>query len=62
MKVPVKPEVAPWYKFQTLFDTFDNLPEIQRRDINVLRIPLYDKFKDKGAIMAYGKIGSGVIK
>jgi peptide chain release factor subunit 3 len=54
-------ETAPWFYGDSLFDTLDNLPRIEKNAKPFLRIPLLDKYKDQGN-MVFGKIESGVIK
>ena len=62
MKESLKPELAPWYKGKSLWQTLDGLPPILRSHEKILRIPLLDKFKEKGVLTTSGKIGSGVVK
>lgn len=38
------------------------MPKIERLNINALRIPIFDKYKDKGDTVFYGKVVSGAIK
>jgi peptide chain release factor subunit 3 len=54
-------ETAPWFYGDSLFDTLDNLPKIEKNAKPFLRIPLLDKYKDQGN-MVFGKIESGVVK
>lgn len=62
IKRPLEDGVAPWYKAGTLFEAIDNVPVLEKHYFPFLRIPLYDRFKDKGAINVYGKVSSGIIK
>lgn len=59
---PLAPGVAPWFKGDTVFKTFDSLPRLQRSTNPILRIPLLDKFRDMGAIITSCKINSGVVR
>ena len=61
MKEPVAPETMPWYKGKTLWETFDDLPSISHPKSQILRIPLLDKFKERGIINTCSKIISGVV-
>jgi len=58
----VDSKICPWYEGDCLLNELDSIPKIKRADINALRIPVFDKFKDKGEVMLYGKITSGAIK
>lgn len=62
LKDKMDPSIAPWYTGLSLFETFDSLPRIKRSENKILRIPILDKFKDKGIINTYTKIASGVVK
>jgi peptide chain release factor subunit 3 len=62
IKVKLDPSIAPWYKGLSLWETFDSLPRIKRSENKILRIPILDKFKEKGVINTYTKIASGVVK
>lgn len=62
MKERVSPALAPWYKGPSLWETFDSLPRIERSKNEILRIPILDRFKDKGVINTYSKIASGLVK
>jgi peptide chain release factor subunit 3 len=62
LKDKLDPSIAPWYTGMSLFETFDSLPKIKRSENKILRIPILDKFKDKGIINTYTKIASGVVK
>ena len=62
LKDKMDPAIAPWYQGLSLFETFDSLPKIKRSENKILRIPILDKFKDKGIINTYTKIASGVVK
>ena len=58
----ISSKLAPWYQGKSLFETFDDLPQIKRSQNKILRIPLLDKFKDMGAIITSCKINSGIVK
>lgn len=58
----VPPSVCPWYKGQCLFDTLDNLPKARRELRDCLRLPVSDRYSDKGDLTVYGKLESGHIK
>ncbi len=62
IKKRLDPSVAPWYKGLSLWQTFDNISSIKRPQHNILRIPILDKFKEKGKINTYAKIASGIVK
>ena len=62
MKDPVEPSVMPWYKGLTLWETYDRLPSIRHSNTKILRIPILDKFKDKGIINSCTKIVSGIVR
>jgi peptide chain release factor subunit 3 len=61
MDIRISQETVPWFYGDSLFDTLDNLPKIEKNSKPFLRIPLLDKYKDQGN-MVFGKIESGVIK
>jgi len=61
MDKKIPQETAPWFYGDSLFDTLDNLPKIEKNAKPFLRIPLLDKYKDQGN-MVFGKIESGIIK
>ena len=61
MDKKIPQETAPWFYGDSLFDTLDNLPRIEKNAKPFLRIPLLDKYKDQGN-MVFGKIESGIIK
>jgi len=60
--IKVENSVCDWYDGNCLLDVFNDLPKIQRLNINALRIPIFDKYKDKGDTLFYGKVVSGAIK
>jgi len=59
---PIASGMAPWFKGDTVFKTFDSLPPLQRSTNPILRIPLLDKFRDMGAIITSCKINSGIVR
>ena len=58
----VDPAIAPWYNDKCLFEVYDSIPPVNRCQANILRIPLLDKFKDMGNILAPCKINCGIVK
>ena len=56
------PDIAPWYQGKSLFEIYDDIPAVVRPNLPILRIPLLDKIKDMGAILAPCKINSGIVK
>lgn len=62
MVEPITHPAAAWWKGDTLFKTFDNMPKVKRSANPILRIPLLDKFRDMGAIITSCKINSGVVR
>jgi len=58
----VSSDVCGWYQGDSLLTVFDNLPKIERQNINCVRIPIFDKYKEKNETIFYGKVVSGVIK
>ena len=63
IQTPVNKERCPWYYGKpTLLEILDSLPKIQRKQINVLRIPIFDKLKERGDTFIHGKIITGAIK
>eukprot|EP01114_Cavostelium_apophysatum_P017374 TRINITY_DN514_c0_g1_i3.p1 TRINITY_DN514_c0_g1~~TRINITY_DN514_c0_g1_i3.p1 ORF type:complete len:546 (-),score=161.02 TRINITY_DN514_c0_g1_i3:38-1561(-) len=61
LSVVVPKDVCNWYEGGTLLDLLDNLKPIDRLNSGPLRIPITDKFKDRGITFALGKVESGVI-
>jgi translation elongation factor EF-1alpha len=58
----VDPALAPWYDGKCLFEVYDDIPSVNRCQANILRIPLLDKIKDMGIILAPCKINCGIVK
>jgi len=54
-------DLAPWYSGVGLLNTLDSLRTIERNPNAPLRIPLIDKYKDRGYTMVLGKVESGTI-
>lgn len=61
IKEPFEDGVCDWYKGPSLLSAFDNLKKIKRDKKSALRIPVMDRYKDLGCIMAIGKIESNKI-
>ena len=59
---PIGKEACPWYDGPTLLQVFDDVPKLERPNVNVLRIPIFDKIKERGETLLYGKIVTGAIK
>lgn len=54
-------EICPWYDGPCFIEILDNMP-IEKRDPNgTLRIPILDKYKDRG-IIVHGKIVQGTLR
>jgi len=58
----VDSSVCGWYNGDCLLNVFNSLPNIERLNINALRIPIFDKYKEKGDTILFGKVVSGAIK
>eukprot|EP00494_Astrolonche_serrata_P030682 UN30950 len=54
-------KLCPWYKGDCLLNTLDSLNKIKRDKKSPLRIPVMDRYKDMGCIMAIGKVESNKI-
>jgi len=48
--------VCDWYKGPSLLEAFDKLKKVKRDKKSALRIPVMDRYKDMGCIMAIGKV------
>lgn len=53
--------VCDWYKGPSLLEAFDSLKKIKRDKKSALRIPVMDRYKDMGCIMAIGKVEANKI-
>lgn len=62
MKEKAAEDLMPWYKGKTLWETLDDLPTAQLGHPLILRVPILDKFKDRGQINSCTKVISGVVK
>lgn len=60
IKVRLDSSLAPWFQGDSLLGTLDSLPPLVRNETGPLRIPILDKYKDKG-VVAMGKVEQGVI-
>lgn len=54
-------DLVPWYTGLGLLGTLDALKPIERNPNAPLRIPIIDKYKDRGFTMALGKVEAGTI-
>jgi peptide chain release factor subunit 3 len=54
--------VCPWYDGKSLIETLDSLDPIPRDNKGPLRIPIIDKFKDRGVFSIFGKIEQGTVQ
>jgi len=54
--------ICDWYKGPCLLDAFDTLKKIKRDKKKPLRIPIMDRYKDMGLIMAIGKIEANFLQ
>jgi len=48
--------VCDWYKGPSLLTAFDSMKKIKRDKKSALRIPVMDRYKDMGCVMAIGKV------
>lgn len=62
IKVPISPQLAPWYPPLTLFEALDSLPRIERSNKKILRFPVLDKIYLQGSLYIFGKVESGIIR
>lgn len=60
IKTRLDSSLAPWFKGESLIGTLDSLPPLNRNETGPLRIPILDKYKDKG-VVAMGKVEQGTI-
>jgi len=58
---PSTKEECPWYEGGTLLDILDTMKPIERLSSAPLRIPITDKYRDRGMTTVLGKIESGQI-
>lgn len=61
MKERVDPKICPWYKGPAFLEFLDEMPQIERNITAPFMMPISEKFKDMGTVVA-GKIESGVIR
>ncbi|KAL0490498.1 peptide chain release factor subunit 3 [Acrasis kona] len=61
IKDPLSPEICPWYKGHSLIQALDNIPSLNRKQEGALRVPIIDKYKDRGITVVLGKVESGTI-
>jgi len=55
----LKPEVCPWYNGKSLIETLDDVKPINRNPEGPLRVPIIDKYKERGVMVILGKVESG---
>jgi len=61
IKDPLSKEICPWFEGPTLLQALDQLKAVNRLLDFPLRIPVIDKFKDRGLVGALGKIEAGML-
>jgi len=57
----VKPTVCPWYDSKSFIETMDELKPLNRNPEGPLRVPIIDKYKERGTTVIMGKVESGRI-
>lgn len=57
----VEKSVCPWYDGPTLLACLDSLKPLERLDTFPLRIPVIDKYKERGLTWVLGKVETGSI-
>lgn len=62
VKDPISRKQCPFYDGKTLLDTIDSIDSIDRSLTAPLRVPVLDKYKDQGTVVAIGKVESGVLR
>jgi len=62
IKEPLAPGVADWYKGTTLLQTLDDLEPINRSPDGPVRLPVLDRYKERGSTVVLGKLESGTLK
>jgi len=61
LKDPMPANVCPWYKGGSLLQVLDEMKPLDRLTSAPLRIPVIDKYRDRGATVALGKVESGSV-
>jgi peptide chain release factor subunit 3 len=54
--------VCSWYQGESLIGTLDAMDTIERNETAPLRVPVLDKFKERGVLFVMGKVESGTVK
>uniref|UniRef100_A0A7S1KT15 Tr-type G domain-containing protein n=1 Tax=Percolomonas cosmopolitus TaxID=63605 RepID=A0A7S1KT15_9EUKA len=62
IKNPIDSHKCPWYKGPTFLDALDDLDPIERNESGPLRMPVIDKYKDRGTMVVLGKIETGTVR
>ena len=57
----VSPTDCPWFEGKTFIDTLDEMKPLNRFPDAPLRVPIIDKYKDRGTTVVLGKVESGRI-
>ena len=53
---------AEWYSGKCLFDLLNDLPKIPSPPVDLLRIPILDKFSSSGVLNSVCRVTSGIVK
>jgi len=61
LKERLTKDVCPWYDGPSMLETLDILKPIDRLSSAPLRMPITDKYRDRGAVVVLGKVESGQI-
>ena len=55
-------DACPWYKGPTLLQLLDDLEPLSRDSEGPVRLPVLDRYKEKGTTVVLGKLESGTLK
>jgi len=58
---PISPTICPWYKGSAFIQTMDDMKPTNRSPDGPLRVPIIDKYKERGTTVILGKVESGRI-
>mmetsp|Transcript_21612 Transcript_21612/g.30209 ORF Transcript_21612/g.30209 Transcript_21612/m.30209 type:complete len:555 (-) Transcript_21612:140-1804(-) len=61
LKDPLPSNVCPWFKGPSLLQVLDEMKPLDRLTGVPLRIPVIDKYRDRGATVVLGKVESGSV-
>jgi len=61
LKDPLAANICLWYKGPSLLQVLDEMKPLERLTSAPLRIPVIDKYRDRGATVALGKVESGSV-